>query len=1558
MFISTKGEWSEGQQNETVLSAGDEVAFYRFIPKTTGTYHFYSIDSGDTYGAIYDAQKNLIKEASDDGKEGVDFSIEAELAENQTYYLGVDYYLDVDSGKITWLVEEEKKNSGENFQTEVEEKQPEENGTAQTEDTSEAANTEMSNESEEVEQSADVSEQDQNGNIIQNPEMYFYQLNSEGTGLVITGNFGAGSDLVIPETLEYNGKVYPVTEIGDGAYRYCTSITTVTISKNLEKIGSNAFASCYGICNVDFSKAENLRVIEENAFNNDSFLTSITIPSTVTTIGQWAFGSCSAVTNVDLTNATSLKTIGIGAFQGVRIDHIFIPENVEKIGNSAFNNSLDPSKTFYVYGTPGTGAERYCQEKHWRIEFRDKDGIYLEKPYAYSSSKDTAWETGNATYQLVVSWPEQNSEQDIKWSSSNEAIATVDKNGLVTRGKKGIVTITASLGNYKDSVRVRFSAPSVTSEDGLWQYSKLSDGTAALTGYNGGSENKVTMPDTVDGYKVTKICRFYVQNWDNVGMFILPKTVKQIESKTFWDYSGDIIIPEENSLEYIGSDAFNSQVYGPEDFALKGYWGRYPQYRIDKKVYLSQRGRTVDDNGNVEYYLIHVDHIPSEISGAVQWTSSDPDQKICYIEKRGTDDTYIQVMSTKQENGTVTITASTPDGKHTASLDLEFKEALKTSSDGQFVYRITDKEKKKATITKCVKRDAEQMVIPEQIDGYTVTGIGDAENEYNGYIYAKTFIIPDSVNTIKDNVLKSSTYGKCVIIGKKNSESEHYAKRNSKNAIFATEDQIVLNTNKESEWIDEASETNRIINLEVLYVPSNLSAEKRVWTSSNKEVATVDEGGTVTVSRAGESTITLTCGNQNAQCVITAGKQSDGFYYKDLADGTVEILGMSRGMSSTVNISSTLDDKKVTVIGTDAFGDSRYANIRIPDGVTTIRRHAFESEYGNMCISVPESVKNIDSRAIDNTVGTYTLYGIKGSAAEKYAEENDKVTFVEDGLKTAIEWEDFKPTEHLMITQLPLDVDKEQDIITWTSSNLEVVSVKYGDDFEEAMTATYKTLTDDAVNVEVTCRVGKYTATIPITINSTKEVKSGDYTYVNNGDGTICVTEYAGDAQNLNIPDKIDGKTVQSIAGFARNDDLESVIIPKTVTEIEYGTFSNCMNLSQVLFENGSKLKTIGASAFSGCGIAKIQIPNNVTQIGGYAFAQCMKLTTVTLSNQLEGINFGTFSGCLKLDKITIPESVSYIEESAFAKNNLTSIIIPKSVTSIGAEAFINNKNLSDITIKNKKAYIDAAAFAECAVESLELSQNIGGQAFADNKELKTVTLKEGVTTIAYGAFSGCENLEKVTFPKSLKQVNVAAFDGTKWYENQPDGPVYANNIVFSCKGTPETVVIKNGTTRICRNAFYDCRSLEKIVIPATVKAIDKNAIGYMRQDWETGKDLNLVIAGVKGSEAERYAKENGFTFEEMVYEITDEMVRLAESEYAYTGKAIIPMLTVKDGEVELKQGIDYKVTYKDNMDVGKATVTIEGMGAYSGTVEKNSRFMNQIWLLKMWIRMRGISSM
>ena len=54
-----------------------------------------------------------------------------------------------------------------------------------------------------------------------------------------------------------------------------------------------------------------------------------------------------------------------------------------------------------------------------------------------------------------------------------------------------------------------------------------------------------------------------------------------------------------------------------------------------------------------------------------------------------------------------------------------------------------------------------------------------------------------------------------------------------------------------------------------------------------------------------------------------------------------------------------------------------------------------------------------------------------------------------------------------------------------------------------------------------------------------------------------------------------------------------------------------------------------------------------------------------------------------------------------------------------------------------------------------------------------------------------------------------------------------------------------------------------------------------------------------------------------------------------YTGKAISQALTVKDGSTTLKAGTDYKLTYKNNVNVGTATVVITGMGNYTGTVSK-----------------------
>lgn len=101
-------EVSEGKKNETIVNAEEEMTLYRFIPKRTGIYHFYSINSGDTYGVVYDSNKNPITEVSDDGNIVADFSIETELMEGQIYYLGVDYYQEENRGTITWVIEKEE----------------------------------------------------------------------------------------------------------------------------------------------------------------------------------------------------------------------------------------------------------------------------------------------------------------------------------------------------------------------------------------------------------------------------------------------------------------------------------------------------------------------------------------------------------------------------------------------------------------------------------------------------------------------------------------------------------------------------------------------------------------------------------------------------------------------------------------------------------------------------------------------------------------------------------------------------------------------------------------------------------------------------------------------------------------------------------------------------------------------------------------------------------------------------------------------------------------------------------------------------------------------------------------------------------------------------------------------------------------------------------------------------------------------------------------------------------------------------------------------------------
>lgn len=105
-----------------------------------------------------------------------------------------------------------------------------------------------------------------------------YEIN-DGEVTITDCNTSIIGDVVIPDTIEG----YPVTEIGEYAFEYCKSITSIVIPDNVVHIGSEAFSMCYAIESVKFSK--NLIYIEDAAFWANVNLKSVEIPDSVEYVG-------------------------------------------------------------------------------------------------------------------------------------------------------------------------------------------------------------------------------------------------------------------------------------------------------------------------------------------------------------------------------------------------------------------------------------------------------------------------------------------------------------------------------------------------------------------------------------------------------------------------------------------------------------------------------------------------------------------------------------------------------------------------------------------------------------------------------------------------------------------------------------------------------------------------------------------------------------------------------------------------------------------------------------------------------------------------------------------------------------------------------------------------------------------------------------------------------------------------------------------------------------------------------------------------------------------------
>ena len=382
----------------------------------------------------------------------------------------------------------------------------------------------------------------------------------------------------------------------------------------------------------------------------------------------------------------------------------------------------------------------------------------------------------------------------------------------------------------------------------------------------------------------------------------------------------------------------------------------------------------------------------------------------------------------------------------------------------------------------------------------------------------------------------------------------------------------------------------------------------------------------------------------------------------------------------------------------------------------------------------------------------------------------------------------------------------------------------------------------------------------------------GNFEYGVLDDGTVEITGYKGSEQKVDIPEKINKKSVTRIGNLAFKNctKITSIAMPDSVVYIGRSAFYNCTSLKSITIPDG--VKEIGYAAFSECaGLVSVKIPDNVTKIGESAFINCANLTKIDVTagnkyySSANGVLFNKdkseiicYPAGIKNVGYSIPDGVTVIRDRAFNKCiSLNSITIPKSVQDIDTYSFFgctsleainvagSNKNYADVNgilfSKDKTKIVCYPANKKNMSYSIPVSVKVVGVgAFRDCIYLKGITIPDSVTNIEHHAFSNCKSLKSITIPDSITAIEMATF--------------------IDCASLTG-VKIPASVTSIGWGAFSNCTSLTKITIPAGVKTIADKALGYCYDDNGDKKTTDFKIYCYSNTQAEAYAKSRKFSY-------------------------------------------------------------------------------------------------
>lgn len=458
-------------------------------------------------------------------------------------------------------------------------------------------------------------------------------------------------------------------------------------------------------------------------------------------------------------------------------------------------------------------------------------------------------------------------------------------------------------------------------------------------------------------------------------------------------------------------------------------------------------------------------------------------------------------------------------------------------------------------------------------------------------------------------------------------------------------------------------------------------------------------------------------------------------------------------------------------------------------------------------------------------------------------------------------------------------------------------------------------------------------------VQASAEYSDGKFTWVLDGNGTLTITGNNMELTKNEISESalekagIDFSRVNKLVignGITGFDRWGMWNLKKYIKELEIHGNAG-MNMPEQCFYDVPNIESVVISGavdvprdmFGKCsGLKKVTLKNGVRSIGEDAFRDCSSLESVIFENTvLEKISDGAFWGCSALSSIALPDSVTEIERNAFFETGLRNIQLPEKLTLIGGGAFCNCKNLKQVQLPPQLKELGEGAFFNC-------------------ENLTQIQLPAQLNKLGTDAFRNCISLDKIDIPAGLTQIEPDTF----------------------CNTGLTSVTLHEGLTKIKDGAFHDCLKLKKIRIPKSVTDIGGLALGIRYNRGNGAEEVipgGFTVEGYTGSAAERYVKrmhqcENLYHvfFKDVKFVSiggqTAAVTNIGKTKIsalktgAFTGKPLTQALTITYGGKKLVNGRDYTLTWKNNKNIGTASVTIKGKGKYNGSVTKKFRITVQ----------------